>query len=363
MTDLEDTLMSTSQAQYQQQRSKRTQPTHEQQAQSLQRVTSMLIEQQDQFLAHAKSTGLDWESEQLFALQAMSANSFLASTALQNPASLRTAILNVAAIGMTLNPERKLAYLVPRDGGVVLDISAKGMRTVAEQEGSIVCASVELVYANDKFKWKGSFEEPDFDADVFATPEERGSFRGAFCTAILPNGQKMVEPMSATEIYKIRDFSKAYTKDNGNNKSPWNTFFEEMVKKTVLKRSYKSWPRPDASSNSRLENAIRVLNEHEGLREEYTSTGMQENVVKLPDASSHSKSKSNFIYDESCVSQDVRDKVEIIVNRATNANAWAAAKELVRERYKFHDQHFALLALDEAQKNPHLIQGASHASN
>ncbi|EON5390422.1 recombinase RecT, partial [Escherichia coli] len=66
---------------------------------------------------------LTWAKESQFAIQQFQKNDFLAKTAQANLPSARNAIINVAAIGITLNPSSKLAYLVPRGGAVCLDIS------------------------------------------------------------------------------------------------------------------------------------------------------------------------------------------------------------------------------------------------
>ena len=301
-------------------------------------ASRVLHQQKDKFINQAIQSGADWNAESFFALQLLTLKDkkSLAFTAHNNPASLVAAILNVAAIGISLNPALKHAYLVPRDGSVVLDISYKGLKTLAEREGSIVCASTELVYSNDTFRWKGAFEKPEFDADVFADTEDRGDFRGVFCEAILPGGQLLADKMSASEIYKIRSMSKAFQ----NAKGPWITFFEEMVKKTMLKRAYKGWPAPASSG---LAKAIDVLNEHEGNKPECLGDGAAIPVATAVPALPQ--------YDESLVSIDVKDMVAEIVMRSSNHNAWAAGSELMKGRYRGNDLKYALLQLEAAQKD------------
>ena len=62
--------------------------------------------------------------------------------------------------------------------------------------------------------------------------------------------------MSLAEIEEIRKVSKAGT----SPKVPWVNFWSEMARKTIVKRAYKYWPRAD-----RLDNAVDVLNESEGI--------------------------------------------------------------------------------------------------
>ena len=61
---------------------------------------------------------LDFTQECLFARQQLLKNNFTLDTAAKNPNSLQAAILNVAAIGVSLNPALSHAYLVPRDGAI-----------------------------------------------------------------------------------------------------------------------------------------------------------------------------------------------------------------------------------------------------
>jgi len=65
--------------------------------------------------------------------------------------------------------------------------------------------------------------------------------------------------MNMDEIEKIREKSEG--KDSGF--SPWKTYPHEMWKKAVIKRASKSWPKTERSE--RLQQAIEVVNEHQGI--------------------------------------------------------------------------------------------------
>src|ERR1700739_4461685 len=82
-------------------------------------------------------TSIAFEREARFAMQIMEGNDFLADIAVSNKPSLRAAITNIAAIGISLNPANKQAYLVPRDKKVCLDISYMGLLDLATNAGSI----------------------------------------------------------------------------------------------------------------------------------------------------------------------------------------------------------------------------------
>lgn len=201
---------------------------------------------------------LDFTQECLFARQQLLKNNFTLETAAKNPNSLQAAILNVAAIGVSLNPALSHAYLVPRDGAICLDISFRGLVKIATDSGAIKWAKVELVYASDTFEWCGPASAPIHKANPFASKEERGEMIGGYCIAKLPDGDVMTEVMSAEDIYKVRDTSKAWKKNGG----PWKDWPDEMAKKTVMKRAAKSWPQ--TPNRQRLDVAVEALHESEG---------------------------------------------------------------------------------------------------
>lgn len=201
---------------------------------------------------------LDFTQECLFARQQLLKNNFTLDTAAKNPNSLQAAILNVAAIGISLNPALAHAYLVPRDGAICLDISFRGLVKIATDSGAIKWAKVELVYASDTFEWCGPAAAPIHKANPFASKEERGEMIGGYCIAKLPDGDVMCEVMSAEDIYKVRDTSKAWKKNGG----PWKDWPDEMAKKTVMKRAAKSWPQ--TPNRQRFDTAVEALHEAEG---------------------------------------------------------------------------------------------------
>jgi len=218
-------------------------------------VIDLVKRQEDKFRQLDLSNGriLDFERECLFARQQLLKNEFTLKTAAARPHTLEAAILNVAAIGISLNPAMAHAYLVPRDGSICLDISYQGLKKLATDSGAIKWAKVELVYAADSFEWNGPSTVPTHKANPFAT--DRGAMVGGYCIAKLPDGETLIETMSAAEIDKVRLASKA---QNG----PWKTWPEEMAKKVIMKRAYKSWPQ--TPNRVRLDYAVAAMHEAEG---------------------------------------------------------------------------------------------------
>lgn len=201
-----------------------------------------------------------FEREASFAIQALKSNNYLAQVAYSNPDSLRAAVLNVAAVGLSLSPVHRQAYLVPRDGRVCLDVSYLGYVQLAVDCGAIKRAWAEIVCKEDQFVYNGPSQEPTHSFDPFS---DRGEIIGAYCAAKTHDGEFVVTLMPISEIFSIRDRSSSWKafKSKGVS-SPWSTDESEMIKKTVIKRAYKSWTMADTrpGARERLDQAIDITN-------------------------------------------------------------------------------------------------------
>lgn len=197
------------------------------------------------FTQALSDNSITWQKEQQFAIQAFQKNDYLAKVAMANPSSAQNAIINVAAIGITLNPAAKLAYLVPRDGGVHLDISYMGLLHLAQVSGAIQWGQCKLVHASDTYESNGLDKAPTHRYNAFG---DRGPVVGGYCTVKTAQGDYLTEEMSLAEIKQVEESSKA---KNG----PWQKWWDEMARKTIVKRASKYWPRCE-----RLDNAIDHLN-------------------------------------------------------------------------------------------------------
>lgn len=208
----------------------------------------------DTFQSRLTNNNLNFEVEAGFAVQQLEANDYLLSVAMGNRQSVINAVTNVAAIGISLNPARKQAYLVPRDKKVCLDISYIGLVDLATQSGSIVWAKAELVYESDAFQMGEPGSLPRHQFNPFS--KDRGAVIGAYVVAKTPGGEYLCDAMSIDEINAIRDRSSAWKAYKSKNVTcPWVTDPGEMSKKTVIKRASKLWPK-----NERLNMAIQHLN-------------------------------------------------------------------------------------------------------
>lgn len=211
---------------------------------------------EQEFQAVCSEPTIAFKREMEFAMQVFSGNEYLAKVAAGNPLSTRSAVMNVSAIGITLNPAQKLAYLVPRKGKICLDISYMGLMHIAQQSGAIKWCQSAIVRKNDKFKRVGIDRAPEHEFNEFATAEERGEMVGVYCVVKTDDGDYLTNTMRIADVYAIRDRSEAY---KSGKTSPWSTDEEQMILKTVVKQAAKYWPRRE-----RLDQAIDYVNTEGG---------------------------------------------------------------------------------------------------
>ena len=207
------------------------------------------------------------KQEALFALQILNnpKNKFLQNATTD---SVLTSIVNIAAIGLTLNPVVEEAYIIPRkkkvskDNWVVeahLEPSYKGMINLIVKSGLVTNISANVVYSGDYF-----------DCDLgnnmlshkpyYLNNKQKGDKICAYAIGFLVNGGKQIEIMPMNEIYMIRDTSESYKAEiNGKAKtSIWSTYEDEMIRKTLIKRLSKKFPRKQINNN--LINALSLTN-------------------------------------------------------------------------------------------------------
>lgn len=133
------------------------------------------------------------------------------------------------------------AYLVPfknnKTGGYdcQLIIGYQGLIDLARRSGNIESIEARVVYGKDSFKIEHGLNPtlqhiPHLEGDA-------GKMRLVYAIAWLKDGGKQVEVMPKHEVDAIRRRSKA--SDSG----PWVTDYEEMARKTVVRRLAKYLPK------------------------------------------------------------------------------------------------------------------------
>lgn len=225
---------------------------------ALQKVTESIYALQTNFEAVQVDRSITFAREAEFAIQILSASDYAMGIAQTNRQSVADAITNVSAIGITLNPAEKKAYLVPRKGGICLAISHIGLLHLAIESGSIRWGQARLVYENDFFELDGLDKQPVHRFKPF--DKDRGEIVGVYVSVKTADGDYLTEAMSTDEVNAIRDRSDAWKSWINKKKScPWVTDWGEMAKKTAVHRGHKYWPKTE-----RLDKALHYLNNDGG---------------------------------------------------------------------------------------------------
>lgn len=286
-------------------------------------ISQDIFSARDTFAAVLCDTSINFEREAGFALQIIEANDYLTKVALQNRQSVVDSVTNIAAIGISLNPAKRQAYLVPRDGKVCLDISYMGLMDLAIASGSIRWAQAELVYANDQFRLNGYDRPPTHEYAPF--DPNRGEVVGVYVVAKTADGDYLTTTMNLAEVHSIRDRSSAWKAWIKNKKPcPWVTDPGEMIKKTCVKRASKYWPQ-----TPRLEQAIHFLNTDGG--EGIDLTGQP---TTNPQLAEQWIAKVNTAESKTALTE-IWQRAVAATRDAGDKPAYNAVKEAVRKRAEY----------------------------
>lgn len=154
------------------------------------------------------------------------------------PQSFLGAMMTAAQLGVEPNTPLGQAYLIPfKNHGVMetqFQLGYKGMIDLAYRSGEISTIQAHVVYANDRFSY--SFGLNPTLEHIPATAD-RGEPTHVYAVFRTKDGGFGYDVMSMDDV---RQHAKKYSKSYGNG--PWQTNFEEMAKKTVLKRVLKYAP-------------------------------------------------------------------------------------------------------------------------
>ena len=150
------------------------------------------------------------------------------------PQSFVGAMLNSAQLGLEPNTSLGQAYLIPYGKQCQFQIGYRGLIDLAFRTGEVKSITAEVVCENDTFEY-----ELGLDPKLKHIPSKSNRGRPIFYYAVfkLKNGGEGFKVMSKEEIDEhARKYSKNYSG------GIWQKEFDEMAKKTVLKKLLKYMP-------------------------------------------------------------------------------------------------------------------------
>jgi recombination protein RecT len=241
----------------------------------------------EQMATRTKSQ-LVFEREAKFALEIIQNSEKLQSC---DPATVYSSIVNVSALGLSLNPVLGEAALIPRwnrnkrMNDCTLSPMYRGLVRLATESGRVTHVKAELVFELDEIDMSLG-ANPDIKHNPMPSiiggeaervvdfiNRERNKLRAVYVVAHLNDESKIIGVMSYDEILKVAMCSEAFNPRpdrNGKKRSPYGPWLEhpgEMAKKALINREQKTWPRA-GSGPDRLDAAVEVMqkaDENEGL--------------------------------------------------------------------------------------------------
>jgi recombination protein RecT len=154
-----------------------------------------------------------------------------------DPASLMKSLFTAASMGLEPDPYFGQVYLLPYGKNVQVIPGYKGLLRLVHNSGEITSISAQAVYENDEFDYDlASGERPKHRPSL---KDGRGQAIAYYCLANFRDGGFHFELMTKEEIEGIRLRSAAV---KSGRSTPWKTDYDEMAKKTVIRRAVKRLP-------------------------------------------------------------------------------------------------------------------------
>jgi len=150
-----------------------------------------------------------------------------------DPKSLLGSVIQCSQLGLEPGSTLGHAYLIPYGTQCQFMIGYRGMLDLVRRSDKLLSLSAHVVHANDEFRFEYGLKE---NLIHVPTLEEEGEIVAVYGVARLKDGSHQIEVMSKRDVDKIRARSKS------GRSGPWVTDYEEMARKTVIRRLFKYLP-------------------------------------------------------------------------------------------------------------------------
>ncbi len=198
--------------------------------------------------------------------------------------SLFGSVVVCAQMGLEPNTPQGHIYLIPFENRrkqateVQIIVGYKGLIDLARRSGQIESLSARVVHERDEFDI--DYGTADQIVHKPFLRGDRGKIAGFYAVAKLKGGGVQFEFMSVAEINAVRDGSQGYQTAKRFNKTntPWISNYEEMGKKTVIRRLAKYLP-----MSIELANAVALDGRAEGGEAQGLDRVLDGDFTVLPD--------------------------------------------------------------------------------
>jgi recombination protein RecT len=150
-----------------------------------------------------------------------------------DPNSLAGSVLQAAQVGLEVGGIFGHAYLVPYKSECQLQVGYRGFIELARRSGQIVSISARVVREGDHFDYEYGLQEKLIHRPGISS---QSKLTHVYAVARMKDGGHQFEVMTYDQVEHVRKSSP------GGNRGPWRDHFEEMAKKTVIRRLFKYLP-------------------------------------------------------------------------------------------------------------------------
>ena len=172
--------------------------------------------------------------------------------------SIMTAAMKAAVLNLPIEPSLGYAYIVPYKNQAQFQIGYKGLIRLAQRSGQVTRLNAGEVYES-QYKGFNPLTE-DLEVDMTAIPKEKEKVVGYFAFMRLVNG---FEKTVFWTKERVQAHGKKYSQSFSSKYSPWQSDFDAMARKTVLKHMLSTY----APLSTELQEAIVADNEDSKLSE------------------------------------------------------------------------------------------------
>lgn len=172
--------------------------------------------------------------------------------------SIMTAAMKAAVLNLPIEPSLGYAYIVPYKSQAQFQIGYKGLIQLAQRSGQVTRLNAGEVYES-QYKGFNPLTE-DLEVDMTAIPKEKEKVVGYFAFMRLANG---FEKTVFWTKERVQAHGKKYSQSFSSKYSPWQSDFDAMARKTVLKHMLSTY----APLSTELQEAIVADNEDSKISE------------------------------------------------------------------------------------------------
>ena len=152
-----------------------------------------------------------------------------------NPTKFAIYLKNLITLGVDIS--QRQAYFLPFGNEITSVLDYKTLMALIKKHTNVKSIDAQLVYENEVFHVEQG-KVVEHRQNPFASKDSKGALVGAYSVFTLEDNSRDYYFASLDEINKVKECSKSAS----SQYSPWTTWYDEMVKKTVIRKGMKFYP-------------------------------------------------------------------------------------------------------------------------